>query len=148
MKKIILLLLSSLLMLTGCVNDMTQEDQTESNVEIEVAEEVVEINELAPYRSIEPEEANENLASEEEILLLDVRTESEYNDGHIPEAVLLPLDKIFETVESKYPDKEQMIYVYCRSGRRSKASAAILLDLGYQNVYDLGGIINWPYEIE
>lgn len=160
MKKMIPLILSFLLLLSGCSSTPPQDIPPES-VEETSAKEEVQANEvveddgteeddgiIAPYRRITPEDAKENLELDDSILLLDVRTEEEYNGGHIPGALLLPLDSISAEVETQYPDKEQTIYVYCRSGRRSEASAAILLDLGYENVYDLGGIMNWPYEME
>ncbi|MBN2795305.1 MAG: rhodanese-like domain-containing protein [Clostridia bacterium] len=98
------------------------------------------------YQTITPEDAYERLQNEE-ILLLDVRTEEEYIVGSIPGSVLLPLDAIEDEMETLYPNKDAEIFVYCRSGNRSKTAANLLLELGYKNVYDLGGIINWPYDI-
>lgn len=80
-------------------------------------------------------------------VLLDVRTPSEYEDGHIEGAVLFPLSSIESSIESAIPDKSTEIIVYCRSGNRSADAVEILIDLGYTNVHDLGGIIDWPYDI-
>lgn len=122
MKKIIFLGLI-LLMLVGCGSD-----------------------EEGQYQTITPEDAYERLQNED-ILLLDVRTEEEYIVGSIPGSVLLPLDTIEDNMETLYPDKDAEIFVYCRSGNRSKTAANLLLELGYKHVYDLGGIINWPYDV-
>lgn len=80
-------------------------------------------------------------------VLLDVRTPTEYDDGHIEDATLFPLSDITSSIETAIPDKSTEIIVYCRSGNRSAEAIDILLDLGYTNVHDLGGIIDWPYEI-
>lgn len=107
---------------------------------------LVACNTPAEYQSITPETAYERLASED-VLLLDVRTESEYLGGHIPDSVLYPNETIDESFTDVYPDKDRVIFVYCRSGNRSKQATNKLIDLGYTNVFDLGGIIDWPYEI-
>lgn len=101
----------------------------------------------ADYRDITPEEAKKRLDNEEGIILLDVRTLEEYQGGHIRDAVLIPVDTLEEAVEDKLTDKDAVIFVYCRSGRRSASAANILVELGYRNVYNLGGIIDWPYEV-
>ena len=82
------------------------------------------------------------------ILLLDVRTEKEYNEKHIPKSILLPLNDLDKQAEALLPDKEAVIYVYCRSGSRSQKAAQWLAEAGYTQVYDLGGINSWPYETE
>ena len=87
---------------------------------------------------------NEN----ENYIILDVRTIEEYNDGHIPGAICIPNETIDENVVSKLPDKEQLILIYCRSGNRSKQATKKLKDLGYLNLIEFGGIIDWPGEIE
>lgn len=100
----------------------------------------------AVYHKIEPELAKK-MMEESSVIILDVRTSEEYNEGHIPGAVLIPDYEILETAEKILKDKNQTILVYCRSGNRSRKAANNLLYLGYQNVYDFGGIIDWPYEI-
>lgn len=97
---------------------------------------------------ISPAAARERLAQEPGIVLLDVRTAEEYREKHIPKSLLLPLDVLEKEVRAKIPAKETVIFVYCRSGRRSAAAAKLLNALGYQQVFDLGGIIDWPYETE
>ena len=83
-----------------------------------------------------------------DVIILDVRTPDEFNTGHIPNAILLPVDEIAYAVTGMIPDKEQTILIYCRSGRRSADAANILVNMGYLNVYDFGGIINWTGEIQ
>ena len=100
----------------------------------------------AIYHKIEPGIAKK-MMEESSVIILDVRTSEEYNEGHIPGAVLIPDYEILETAEKVLKDKNQTILVYCRSGNRSRKAANNLLYLGYQNVYDFGGIIDWPYEI-
>lgn len=98
------------------------------------------------YQTVTPEDAYERLKTEE-ILLLDVRTELERLEGTIESSVLFPYETIEADFEAEYPDKDQTIFVFCRSGRRSKIAADTLIELGYKDVYDLGGIIDWPYDI-
>ena len=100
------------------------------------------------YRQITVEEAKQMMDSGAEIIILDVREQEEFDAGHIPNAVLLPYTQINERAESVLPDKEAQILVYCRSGRRSKIAAEALASLGYTQVYEFGGIIDWKYEIE
>jgi len=100
------------------------------------------------YINIQPEEAKKRLDSEKGIILLDVRTHEEYNEKHIPNSLLIPVDVIEKEAPSKLTDKNAIIFVYCRSGRRSVTASEALLKLGYTNVYNLGGIIDWPYETE
>ncbi|MBP0981894.1 MAG: rhodanese-like domain-containing protein, partial [Oscillospiraceae bacterium] len=82
-------------------------------------------------------------------VILDVREQQEYDSGHIPNAVLLPVGSITEqTAAEVIPDKESVVLVYCRSGNRSKTASAALAELGYSKIYEFGGIKSWPYEIE
>lgn len=99
------------------------------------------------YQKISTEEAKEVMQSGNHYVILDVRTLDEYNEGHIEGAVLLPDNELEEKAESTLPDKEATILVYCRSGRRSVAAAQDLINMGYTNVYDFGGIVDWPYEV-
>jgi len=100
------------------------------------------------YQKISAEEAYGMLKGEGGVILLDVRTPEEYEAAHIPAALLLPVDELPARAEETLPDKDAPILIYCRSGVRSANAANILISLGYANVYDIGGIIDWPYETE
>ena len=100
------------------------------------------------YVNITAQEAKELMDREEGYVILDVRTEEEYAQGHIPGAVLIPDYEIETKAEEILTDKDQMILVYCRSGRRSKNAAQMLLELGYTDIREFGGIIDWPYHID
>lgn len=100
----------------------------------------------AEYRKISAEEAKK-MMDEGDPIILDVREMSEYNEGHIEGALLLPYTEIAARAEAELPDKSALILVYCRSGRRSEIAARELVQLGYANVFDFGGITDWPYEI-
>ena len=85
----------------------------------------------------------------QEVIVLDVREQDEFDSGHIPGAVLLPVGTIAEDTAAAVIDELDMIVlVYCRSGNRSKTASQALADLGYTNVYEFGGINDWPYEIK
>lgn len=134
MKKIILLILLIIsVLLIGC---------TSSNNDKET------VKEKASVTKITAEEAKQRLDSEEDIILVDVRTPEEYKEEHIKNAILLTLDTISEKASTVIPDKDAVYFVYCRSGNRSATAAAELVKMGYKNIYDLGGIKNWPYEKE
>ena len=102
---------------------------------------------VAEYHKITAEEAKERLDSGDELILLDVRTQEEFDAGHIEGAILLPNETITDTEQPDIlPDLGAEILIYCRSGNRSAQAANKLVALGYTNVYDFGGIIDWPYE--
>ena len=98
------------------------------------------------YRQVTMEEAVTMMAEEENYILLDVRTREEYADKHIPGAVCVPNETIGSEDIPELPDKEQLILVYCRSGNRSKQASAKLVELGYTNVVEFGGINDWTGE--
>ena len=98
--------------------------------------------------NITAEEAKKLMDSEEGCIILDVRTREEYDQGHIPGAVLIPNTEIEAKAADLLPDKGQLILVYCRSGRRSQLAAEALVELGYTNIKEFGGILDWPYEVE
>ena len=102
----------------------------------------------AMYAVITAEEAKKIMESGEDYILLDVREQDEFEEGHIPGAVLLPYTEIDRNAETVITDKDKQILVYCRSGRRSKIAAESLAKLGYTNIKEFGGIIDWPYEVE
>ena len=126
MKKLVFLLLA-VMMLTACGQD-TEKDQG------------------AVYMNITAEEAKEIMDTQEGYVILDVREQDEYDAGHIPGAILIPYTQIEEKAKGMLPDEGQLILVYCRSGRRSKIAAEVLVELGYTNIKEFGGIIDWPYE--
>lgn len=100
------------------------------------------------YEQITAKKAKEIMDSKEDSIILDVREKEEYDEGHIPGAVLLPYTDIENKAEQMLPDKEKLILVYCRTGRRSKIAAESLVKLGYTNIKEFGGITDWPYETE
>lgn len=108
----------------------------------------VEEKKMTEYINITAKEAKEKIDSNSEVVILDVRTLEEFNESHIPGAVRVEVDLLENEVEDVIEDKDTVILVYCRTGRRSRIGSQILLEMGYTNVFDFGGIINWPYETE
>ena len=100
----------------------------------------------SPVESVNADQALELLANDPSIVLLDVREYSEHIEKRIEGSQLLSLSVIEVLLENQYPNKETTFIVYCRSGRRSAEAIEIMLEKGYQNIYDLGGIIDWPYD--
>lgn len=100
------------------------------------------------YMNITPETAKQIMDTSKDYVILDVRTQEEFDQAHIPGAILIPNDHISAEAERVLMDKNQLILVYCRSGRRSKLAAEELVKLGYTNIKEFGGIIDWPYEVE
>ena len=98
------------------------------------------------YRRISAEEAYQMMQDTDEYILLDVRRFDEFNEGHIEGAVLIPYDEIANRAADELPDKNALILIYCRSGRRSETAARELVSMGYTNTYDFGGILDWPYD--
>ena len=126
MKRMLLLLFSLLLLLAGCSGNTAD----------------------SSYQQITQEEAKEMMDTQN-VVILDVREQNEYDGGHIPGAVLLPVGTIDETAAAEViPDKDSTVLVYCRSGNRSKTASSKLAELGYTNIYEFGGINTWPYETE
>lgn len=147
MKKV-LCIISILLciLLTACGNDSSigiigGADEPTSII-------VSEKGEKAMYEQITAEEAKKIMDSGEEHIILDTREQDEFDEGHIPGAILIPYTEIENKAEAMLPDKDKLILVYCRSGRRSKIAAESLSKLGYTNIKEFGGIIDWTYEIE
>ena len=99
------------------------------------------------YEQITAEQAKTIMDTEQDYIIIDARTDEEFAEGHIENAILIPEYEIKDRAEKELPDKEQLILVYCRSGRRSKIASEELVKLGYTNVKEFGGIIDWPYEV-
>ena len=99
------------------------------------------------YEQITAEQAKTIMDTERDYIIIDARTTEEFAEGHIEDAILIPEYEIADRAEKELPDKEQLVLVYCRSGRRSKIASEELVKLGYTNVKEFGGIIDWPYEI-
>ena len=104
--------------------------------------------ESATVQKLTPSEVQTMMASGAPFVLLDVREPSEFDEGHIPDAISMPLGTLSERAPFDISDKDMPLIVYCRSGRRSAEAAQLLLILGFQSVFDLGGILDWPYEIQ
>lgn len=124
MKRIILILLTVLLCLTSCSTE-----------------------EKMIYHQISQEEAKQMMARDDGHIIVDVRRQDEYDAGHIPGAILIPNESIGTERPEQLSDKNQIILIYCRSGRRSKEAAQKLANIGYTNIYEFGGIIDWTGEI-
>lgn len=103
--------------------------------------------EKSAYRQVSSDEARKMMETESGYIILDVRTQKEYAEGHILKAICIPNETIDKEPPSLLPDKEQEIFVYCRSGRRSKEAAQKLADMGYKNIIEFGGIIDWHGEV-
>lgn len=132
MNKLFITLLAVLLLLAGCGQKNENFTLKEKSIKAE-------------YKKITPTEAMEMMG--DDAIILDVRTKAEFDEGHIPNALLIPDTEITQKAEEVLPDKDQTILVYCRSGRRSALAAKELIQLGYTNVYDFGGILDWSGEV-
>lgn len=141
-----LLLIFLCILLTACANDSSI--GIIGGADGPTAIIVSEKGEQAMYKQISPEEAKSIMDSEDKYIILDVREQDEYDSGHIPGAILIPYTDIESKAEEILPDKDMQILVYCRSGRRSKIAAETLSELGYTNIKEFGGIIDWNYEVE
>lgn len=133
MKKFLSIALATLLitlLLFGCSSKQAQQTPTETSA----------------YTQITTAQAVELMQTEKDYIILDVRTVEEYNAGHIPNAICIPNESITDKEPPELPDKDQLILVYCRSGRRSKEASQKLADLGYTRITEFGGIIDWTGE--
>ena len=106
----------------------------------------VNYNSSVTYEQISAKQAKTIMEAEKDYIIIDARTDEEFAEGHIENAILIPEYEIKDRAEKELPDKQQLILVYCRSGRRSKIASEELVKLGYTNVKEFGGIIDWPYE--
>ena len=142
-KGLIVLIIVSLTLFSGCSGEANKEPSQATT--IGTTENAV--NNSLGYEQISGEEAKRLMDTEKNYIIIDARTIEEFNEGHIEGAILIPEYEIGERAEKELPCKDQLILVYCRSGRRSKIAAQALADMGYTNVKEFGGIIDWQYEI-
>ena len=132
MKKLLILCMTFICILSGCGN----------------ADSVKNTEQKSGYKQVSMEEGLELMEADSDYILLDVRRDDEFEEGHIPGAINIPNESIGTEEIAELPDKSQTIYVYCRSGNRSKQASQKLVDLGYTNVIEFGGIIDYSGEIE
>jgi len=133
MKKIICVILLIVIVI-GVVLVLSMKDNNQENKQ--------------PIRYISMDEIKEIMNENADYIILDARTIEEYNEGHIPNAICIPNETIDKSVITRLPRKDQLILIYCRSGNRSKQAATKLANLGYINLVEFGGIIDWDGEIE
>ena len=132
MKKLLILCMTFICILSGCGN----------------ADSVQNTEQKSGYKQVSMEEGLELMEADSDYILLDVRRDDEFEEGHIPGAISIPNESIGTEEIAELPDKNQTIYVYCRSGNRSKQASQKLVDLGYTDVIEFGGIIDYSGEIE
>lgn len=126
MKQILILVLVMAFLLTGCGGTKVKKT----------------------YQQITQEEAKNMMDRQEDVIILDVREQDEFDAGHISGAVLLSVGAIsVDTAAAVIPELDSVVLVYCRSGNRSKTASTALAELGYSNIYEFGGINTWPYEV-
>ena len=130
--KLFLVLLTGLLLLTGCGSSGKPAGGSSQP--------------KAFYRQVSAADAAALMESESDYIILDVRTQTEYDEAHIPGAICIPNETIGSEAIPALPDKDQLILVYCRSGNRSKQAAQKLAEQGYTNIVEFGGILSWPGE--
>ena len=146
MKRIIPIIASlTLLFISGCASAPQEQIVTETAASSVTLPTVAEENTADSYRQISQETAKEMMNAEDGHITIDVRRQDEYDSGHIEGAICIPNESIDTEQPPDLPDLNQIILVYCRSGRRSKEAAQKLYDMGYTNVYEFGGIIDWIY---
>ena len=131
MRRFLALALVLFLCLTGCNAGISKESATTV---------------MTGYKQISQDEAKDMMARDDGHIIVDVRRQDEYDAGHIPGAILIPNESIDKERPKELPDLDQIILVYCRSGRRSKEASEKLAKMGYTNIYEFGGIITWPGE--
>ena len=141
-KEIAMTVLASLcLLLSSCGNGTSSSEIRHSDPQTTLA------SETATYQQITQEEAKEMMKADDGRIIVDVRRQDEYDSGHIPDAILIPNESIDKEQPKELPDLDQIILIYCRSGRRSKEASQKLADMGYTHIYEFGGIIDWTGEV-
>lgn len=163
------LFLSGMLVLTmlcsSCASDTVSSEESRSGTESSLSYDLSSVTDISSvnndsqadsfpsdsyensYKQISQSEASEMMQRDDGHIIIDVRRQDEFDSGHIPGAVCIPNEDIGIEPPEALPDKEQIILVYCRSGNRSKKASQKLYDMGYKNVYEFGGIIDWTGEV-
>lgn len=129
------------LLMCACGNGTSSSEGAQSEVNTTAA------SAAAAYQQITQEKAKEMMQADDGHIIVDVRRQDEYDSGHIPSAILIPNESIGTECPKELPDLNQIIMIYCRSGRRSKEASQKLTDMGYTHIYEFGGIIDWTGEI-
>lgn len=146
MKRINLIIAGSILLLiSGCTSAPQEQTGTETAASPVTLSTVIEENAADSYLQISQETAKEMMNANDGHIIIDVRRHDEFDSGHIEGAICIPNESIDTEQPPELPDLNQIILVYCRSGRRSKEAAQKLYNMGYTNVYEFGGIIDWIY---
>lgn len=140
------LLLASVFLATGCAPAPTPADPPVLEEPASAEPSMEAVSAPAAYQKILAGDAKE-MMEEDGVIVLDVRTKEEFDSGHIEGALLLPLDTIAERADELLPEKSVKLLVYCRSGNRSRSASEQLIEMGYTQVFDFGGIIDWPYDV-
>lgn len=136
------ILFSSLcVLLSACGNTTGSTESEQSDVQ------PATFSETSGYQQITQEKAKEMMQADDDHVIVDVRRQDEYDGGHIPGAILIPNESIGTERPKELPDLDQVIMIYCRSGRRSKEASQKLADMGYTHIYEFGGIIDWTGEV-
>lgn len=141
MKKLLTLIFAAVLAVSAVC--FAQEETTATNTQTVQTQ-------TAAYKTLTPQQAKERIEQNANIVVLDVRSQEEFAAGHLPNAVLLPVDLIeakSAEVAKVLPDKDAEILVYCRSGKHAHRASQALANMGYTNIEHIGGIMDWPYEI-
>lgn len=140
MKKTVILFIIPLILCSFCLlsSCCKREEENQNAKEKET---------MQGYEQITQKEAKEIMEENSDCVVIDARTAEEFSEGHIPGAVNLDYEETEEKAAEVVPEKDTLILIYCRSGRRSKIAAETFVSLGYENVKEFGGIIDWPYEI-
>jgi rhodanese-related sulfurtransferase len=129
------------MLLSACGNRISSSENVQSEVQ------TTTVAETMTYQQITQEEAKEMMKADDGHIIVDVRRQDEYDSGHIPDAILIPNESIGTEKPKELPDLDQIILIYCRSGRRSKEASQKLADMGYTHIYEFGGIVDWTGEI-
>lgn len=165
MKKMMLILAALPLLMGGCgaaANTTTAESSTDSTAlatetgtppsqQPQTSQQAQESSSAAQsmgFMHISQDQAKQMMEEEKDFLLVDVRTKEEFEEGHIPGAINLPVEEIGDSQPQLLPNKDQVLLLYCRSGRRSQEAANKLANMGYTKVYEFGGIMDWTGETE